>query len=126
MCKMSKPKCHTCGRSLVAIGRDRENGKGHDDWESRNYHKSCFKNLIWKRTYYIINFVDKEDAKSRGARWDPYNASWYAPNDVVKMRLDEAGYVERDDTISNKNHTICLNGMMSKIEIDLIDELKKI
>lgn len=38
----SKKKCEYCGRSLVAIGKSRKNGKNHSDWESRNLHKGCW------------------------------------------------------------------------------------
>ena len=38
--------CELCSKPLVAIGRARANGKrGHGDWESRVYHKSCWKLL---------------------------------------------------------------------------------
>ena len=40
-----KRKCKRCGGSLVAIRRDRANGKNKHlkDWDSRQYHKKCFK-----------------------------------------------------------------------------------
>ena len=43
---MPNKKCEHCGRALVAIGRDRENGKqSHDDWSTRKYHKKCWKEV---------------------------------------------------------------------------------
>lgn len=38
-----KHKCVYCGKVLVKIGRKRVNGKNHDDWDDRKYHKKCFK-----------------------------------------------------------------------------------
>ena len=35
-------KCIECGKTLVAIGQSRSNGKGHYDWSSRQYHKKCW------------------------------------------------------------------------------------
>jgi hypothetical protein len=40
-----KRLCLSCGRTLRAIGTSRANGKAHKDWNTRNYHKSCYKNL---------------------------------------------------------------------------------
>lgn len=34
--------CEHCGKKLVAIGNRRKNGKSHDDWDSRKYHKKCW------------------------------------------------------------------------------------
>ena len=40
--KQEKPKCKLCGKTLVAIGTKRENGKNHIDWKTRQYHKKCY------------------------------------------------------------------------------------
>ena len=41
--------CEYCDRPLVKIGKARANGKDHIDWDSRRYHKKCFKELqYWK------------------------------------------------------------------------------
>lgn len=40
--KITKPKCAYCERTLVPIGNKRSNGKPHNDWNSRKYHKKCF------------------------------------------------------------------------------------
>lgn len=37
--------CLHCGKKLVPIGRSRANGKDHDDWDEREYHKKCWKLL---------------------------------------------------------------------------------
>lgn len=37
--------CKFCGRRLVAVGNARSNGKSHNDWTSREYHKKCWKQL---------------------------------------------------------------------------------
>lgn len=43
---MPNKKCEYCGGTLVAIGRERANGKrSHDDWETRRYHKKCWKEM---------------------------------------------------------------------------------
>jgi len=39
---MPKTKCKLCGKSLVPIGRARKNGKSHNDWDTRQYHKKCW------------------------------------------------------------------------------------
>jgi hypothetical protein len=38
-------KCWHCGSKLVPIGSSRMNGAGHDDWEGRYLHKTCWKEL---------------------------------------------------------------------------------
>jgi hypothetical protein len=45
--KQEKRKCKHCGKSLVAIGKERENGKPtlYKDWATRAYHKKCYKDL---------------------------------------------------------------------------------
>ena len=35
--------CEFCGKSLVAIHSSRKNGKLGKDWDSRKYHKKCWK-----------------------------------------------------------------------------------
>jgi hypothetical protein len=37
--------CLYCERKLVPIGTSRENGKSHDDWADRKYHKKCWRIL---------------------------------------------------------------------------------
>lgn len=39
----SKPCCLFCGGTLVAVGHNRLNGKDHEDWNERLYHKACYK-----------------------------------------------------------------------------------
>ena len=41
--------CEYCNGPLVKIGKARANGKDHIDWESRRYHKKCFKELQTQR-----------------------------------------------------------------------------
>ena len=43
--------CLHCGIKMQVIGSSRANGAYHDDWESRMFHKKCFKNLINDRIY---------------------------------------------------------------------------
>ncbi len=151
-------KCICCGKTLVAVGKQRVNGKNHDDWTSRMYHKECWKHILWKDVYFDVPFKQKDLAKSLGARWEPVYKSWYSPNAVIEGKMREKDFKENDDltdeyedymTYSNYKRrkckyddqppkplklptaclirdTICLSDMMSKIEIDLIDELKKI
>ena len=40
-----KKLCKLCQKPLTKIGRMRQNGKGHNDWPTREYHKQCWKNL---------------------------------------------------------------------------------
>ena len=41
--EMTKNKnCTICDLPLTAIGNSRKNGKNHDDWESRVFHKKCW------------------------------------------------------------------------------------
>lgn len=36
-------KCLRCKRKLVPIGSARKNGANHKDWNTRKYHKGCYK-----------------------------------------------------------------------------------
>jgi hypothetical protein len=38
-----KRKCKMCGKTLALVGDARKNGKMHQDWNTRDYHKSCYK-----------------------------------------------------------------------------------
>ena len=37
--------CDHCEGKLVPVGSSRANGANHDDWDSRRYHKKCWKEL---------------------------------------------------------------------------------
>jgi hypothetical protein len=37
--------CYYCGKKLVPIGDRRENGADHNDWDSRKYHKICWRDF---------------------------------------------------------------------------------
>jgi hypothetical protein len=41
--KNNKRICKYCKKTLKTFGNARANGKSHNDWESRNSHKSCWK-----------------------------------------------------------------------------------
>ncbi len=42
--KSIKRICKLCNKPLKIIGKDRKNGKtDHFDWNTREYHKSCWK-----------------------------------------------------------------------------------
>jgi len=38
--------CKLCKRKLVPIGRSRKNGKFHNDWNTREYHKKCWLKIL--------------------------------------------------------------------------------
>ena len=38
--------CSHCNKKLVPIGKSRKNGKSHNDWPSRKYHKKCWKTIV--------------------------------------------------------------------------------
>lgn len=38
-----KRKCYWCGKTLQPVGNSRRNGANHDDWDTRGYHKKCYK-----------------------------------------------------------------------------------
>ena len=82
-------KCLKCGKTLVAIGSKRVNGKCHMDWATRKYHKQCFKELVPCNIYFDIPFENKDRAKSLGARFDFEVKAWYAPNTTVAALLHE-------------------------------------
>lgn len=44
----TKRICEMCKGTLVPIGRARSNGKDHDDWADRKYHKRCW---VYKKRY---------------------------------------------------------------------------
>ena len=63
--KQQKPKCKECGKSLVLIGRERQNGKGgYKDWKTREYHKKCYKIVqdrrMWEQHIHIFQKTDGE------------------------------------------------------------------
>ena len=80
-------KCLKCGKTLVAIGSERVNGKCHMDWATRKYHKQCFKELVPCNIYFDVPFEYKDKAKSLGARFDFEVKAWYAPNTTVAALL---------------------------------------
>lgn len=87
-------KCLACRKSLQPIGSARKNGKAHDDWDDRKYHKMCYKDLAWHKTYIDVPFELKDKAKALGARWDPQAKKWYAPNDAILDNwCDEPGMI---------------------------------
>ena len=48
------PNCEYCDKPLVAIGTARGNGKSsHGDWDTRKYHKKCWKEQ--KNFSYVYN-----------------------------------------------------------------------
>ena len=49
--------CLECGGRLRAIGRSRSNGRAHDDWPGRKYHKKCYKEMRQlAEAIYSLNF----------------------------------------------------------------------
>ena len=44
--KENKTKCHYCKKTLVPIGNCRTNGKFHNDWSKRKYHKKCWIEIL--------------------------------------------------------------------------------
>ena len=66
--KMDKCKncyCEYCGKRLQAIGNQRKNGKkfsknGSNDWDSRKYHKKCFKAIDDEKTYIMFSYEGEE------------------------------------------------------------------
>jgi hypothetical protein len=41
--KLKAKKCQLCNKGLPTIGNMRMNGKDHNDWDGRQYHKKCWK-----------------------------------------------------------------------------------
>ena len=92
-------KCLSCQKSLVPVGNERANGKRHDDWKTRQYHKKCFKELTWKRTYFNIPYSQRDIAKPLGAKWDDLQRSWFAPNNAIKINLLIKGFEEDENKV---------------------------
>jgi len=44
-CSPQQGHCLLCKNKLVSIGSRRVNGAYHDDWDSRKYHKKCWKQI---------------------------------------------------------------------------------
>ena len=64
--------CLSCGKTLVAIGTERKNGKAtHNDWKGRKYHKKCWKELPPASEQDMQKIYD--DIK----RSDPILSEWY-------------------------------------------------
>lgn len=38
--------CLECNKKMPVIGTNRINGANHDDWNSRKFHKLCYKDII--------------------------------------------------------------------------------
>jgi hypothetical protein len=57
---MNKPQgnCKICGTPLRAVGKARTNGKCHDDWAGREYHKKC-----WKENQHLVVALQYEKLK---------------------------------------------------------------
>jgi hypothetical protein len=49
-------ECTWCGKSLVAIGNYRKNGKPHNDWQDRKLHKKCWKT---RNDAYFLHINDR-------------------------------------------------------------------
>ncbi len=43
---MEKKGCQSCGKRLIPIGNNRINGKNHNDWNGRIFHKKCWKEIM--------------------------------------------------------------------------------
>ena len=43
---MEKKGCQLCGKRLLPIGNNRINGKDHNDWNGRIFHKKCWKEIM--------------------------------------------------------------------------------
>lgn len=37
----------------------------------------------------LVPYDDKDEAKKRGARWDPFEKMWYAPNERYLQLLEQ-------------------------------------
>lgn len=37
--------CYHCGKPLTPIGNARTNGADHEDWDTRQFHKKCWRQL---------------------------------------------------------------------------------
>lgn len=44
-CVLPSGYCHHCCTKLVPVGHARSNGRSHNDWPTRKYHKKCWKEL---------------------------------------------------------------------------------
>lgn len=53
-------KCKECGKTLLPIGNARKNGKCHGDWDTREYHKKCFKQIINNRIFNSIYLTNHQ------------------------------------------------------------------
>ena len=61
---MDKRYCEYCGKCLKAIGHNRKNGRGnYNDWESRKYHKKCYKSISEGRSFIYMCHDNGDDEK---------------------------------------------------------------
>ena len=86
------PDCLNCHGPIVSFGRARKNGKDQVDWNGRQYHKKCYKTLIWDETFFYVPCDLKEEAKKCGARWNAEVELWFAPNNAVKRNMTSANF----------------------------------
>lgn len=66
-------KCKKCGKSLVAIGHSRKNGKDHSDWKSRSYHKKCWKILSFSASLGVHTQTHRATVVAPSAAPQPSN-----------------------------------------------------
>ena len=58
---ISNNLCHYCKRALVPVGNARANGKAHNDWRTRRYHKKCWRKSMVENEKDIITFIGDTD-----------------------------------------------------------------
>lgn len=73
----SKNKCLLCGKTIVAVGKSRKNGKNHDDWDTRQYHKKCYQQCCKnkKKDIEMYNFIQRGKFYRNEITEDEYYAS---------------------------------------------------
>lgn len=50
--------CEYCNKKLVPIGNARKNGKYHNDWNTRKYHKKCWITVMEIKNLEILDEKD--------------------------------------------------------------------
>lgn len=112
----TKKLCYKCKRKLVPIGDARENGAGHKDWNTRHYHKKCWKEMNddCDDESYVLIEVSNPKLKDLIGTCDIKK-----DNEPIKTTISSEQLLDilKQDKIKYKNDNtcaICLNSCVSR------------
>lgn len=64
-----------------------------------------------EKVYFNVDFKAKEAVKKLGARWDPIQKKWYAPNKKIAKLLTKKNFIpqteETEVRVDHTNESLC-------------------